>query len=114
MDGFPGALLVDGSGASLPTNVVRAGNYSFTNFSSSVVTLAPGAMAFFNLGYSDVTVAGETSCEMATALQIIPPGSSTHLVVSSGLSVCNHGTVTVSPVFGSSSPEVETTAPPHT
>jgi Protein of unknown function (DUF4232) len=114
MDGFAGALLLDASGAPLPTNVVRAGSYSFTNFASSVVTLAPGATAYFNLGYSDVTVGGETSCEMATALQVIPPGTSTRLVVSSALSVCNHGTVTVSPIFGAASPQLETTAPPHT
>ncbi len=113
MDGFPGALLLGSSGAALPTNVVRAGSYSFTNFSSSSVMLPAGGTAYFNLGYSDVTVAGETSCEMATAIQFIPPGATTHVVVSTAMSVCNHGTVTVSPVFGSASPEVQTTAPPH-
>ena len=113
MDGIPGTLLLDASGAVLPTNEVRAGSYSFTNFSAAPVTLAPGATAYFNLGYSDVPTGSETSCEMASQLQVMPPGASTHVVVAVPLSVCNHGTVTVSPVFGSTSPQVQTTAPPH-
>ena len=113
MDGFPGTLLLDAAGAVLPTNEVRAGSYSFTNFSASPVSVSPGGTAYFNLGYSDVPTGGETSCEMATQLQVMPPGSSTHAVVTAALSVCNHGTLTVSPVFSSSSPQVRTTAPPH-
>jgi hypothetical protein len=113
MNGFPGALLLNASGTQLPTTVIRAGNYSFTNFSASPVTLSPGATAFFNLAYSDVPTGSETSCEMATQIEVTPPNSSTHDVVAVPLSVCNHGTLTVSPVFGATSPEVQTTAPPH-
>jgi len=113
MNGFPGALLLNASGAPLPTTVVRAGNLSFTNFSAVPVNLAPGATAYFNLGYSDVPTGSETSCEMATQLEVTPPNATTHEVVSASLSVCNHGTLTVSPVFGSGSSEVQTTAPPH-
>jgi hypothetical protein len=75
--------------------------------------LSPGATAFFNLAYSDVPSGSETSCEMATQIEVTPPNSSTHDVVAVPLSVCNHGTLTVSPAFGATSPEVQTTAPPH-
>jgi Protein of unknown function (DUF4232) len=113
MNGFPGAVLLGASGTQLPTTVVRAGSPSFTNFPATQVTLGPGATAYFNLGYSDVPTGSETSCEMATQLQIKPPDASTFQVVAASLSVCNHGTLTVSPVFGSGSPQVQTTAPPH-
>ena len=113
MNGFPAVLLVSGSGTQLPTTVVRAGNVSFTNFPAAPVALSPGATAYFNMAYSDVPVGSETSCEMATQLQVTPPNTSTHGVVGISLAVCNHGTVTVSPVFGSGSPQVQTTAPPH-
>jgi hypothetical protein len=76
------------------------------------VALNPGASAYFNVAYSDVPTGSETGCEMATQLQVTPPGASTHVVVAAPLSVCNHGTLTVSPVFAAGSPEVQTTAPP--
>jgi hypothetical protein len=111
MNGFPGALLLGASGTALPTTVVRAGIYSFTNFPSALVTLAGGALAYFNLGYSDVTTGSETTCEMATQLEITPPNATTHGIVTASLAVCNRGTVTVSPVFSATSPETQTTAP---
>ena len=113
MNGFPAVVLVSGSGTELPTTVVRAGNVSFTNFPAAPVGLSPGATAYFNMAYSDVPVGSETSCEMASQLQVTPPNTSTHGVVAISLAVCNQGTVTVSPVFGSGSPQVQTTAPPH-
>jgi hypothetical protein len=113
MNGFPAVLLVSGSGTQLPTTVMRAGSLSFTNFPAAPVALSPGATAYFNLAYSDVPTGSETSCEIAAQLQITPPNTSTHGVVALSVSACNHGTVAVSPVFGSGSPEVQTTAPPH-
>jgi hypothetical protein len=114
LSGYPGIQLVGSGGALIPTTTVRGGTESFTDFAPSTVAVGPGATAYFNLAYSDVTTGTETSCPTATGLQAIPPNSTTSLSVSGQFQVCNNGTVTVSPVFGKNSPETQTTAPPRT
>ncbi|MGA2519495.1 MAG: DUF4232 domain-containing protein [Acidimicrobiales bacterium] len=111
MDGFPSVQLLDGSGAQIPTHVVQGGSYSFTDVAPAALTLAPGASASFNLGYSDVPTAGESTCPTAATMQVFPPhASDADTITVQSLVVCNSGTVTVSPVFvpGSGAP---TTAP---
>ena len=76
------------------------------------MTLDAGQSAFFNIGYSDVPVGGETSCPTSTALEVTPPDATDHLVVSAALGPCGHGTMVVSPVFAANSPASQTTAPP--
>jgi hypothetical protein len=110
--GYPGLQLLGADGANLATNEVQGGGLSFTNFARADVSVAPGATAYVNIGYSDVTTGTESSCPTATAIQIIPPNTTTELKVSGQFTVCNGGTVNVSPVFGAGSPETETTAPP--
>jgi hypothetical protein len=112
MNGFPYAQLLDASGTQLTTHVVRAGNYAFTNITPVPVMLAPGASAFFNLAYSDVTTGTETSCPAAAQVAVTPPGAVDHDVVRVQLVVCNAGTVTVSPMFAAGSAASQTTAPP--
>jgi hypothetical protein len=112
LEGYPGGLLLDGSGQALPTTVERGGTLKFEAVPVSTVTLAPGATAWFNLGFSDVPTGTETSCPAAASLEITPPNAYDHLTVpASGLAPCGQGTVTVSPVFGSG-PSTQTTAPP--
>jgi len=111
--GYPGAQLNDSSGAALPTEVVRGGSYSFTNFAPTAITIAPGASAYFNMGYSDVP-SGSGACPTAQSLWITPPDDVDHLVVSEQLQVCGGGKLTVSPVFAAGSTASQTTAPPHT
>jgi Protein of unknown function (DUF4232) len=113
MNGFPGAQLLDGSGTELPTHVVRGGNYQFTNFSPMPVVLTAGAMAYFNLAYSDVPTGSETSCPTAAQIEVTPPNAFDHDVVSVSFEVCNGGTLTVSPVFGHGALGSQTTAPPQ-
>jgi hypothetical protein len=78
----------------------------------TTVTLAAGQSAFFNIGYSDVPVGGETSCPTSTALEVTPPGATDHLGVTAALTACGHGTLVVSPVFAATGPDSQTTAPP--
>jgi hypothetical protein len=109
LEGYPGLELVSPSGAALPTTTVRGGSYSFTDFSAVPVTVAPGASAYFNLGYSDVP-AGSGPCPDAASVWVTPPDDVEHLVLDTSITACN-GTVTVSPVFASGSSQTRTTAP---
>jgi hypothetical protein len=113
MDGYPGLLLLSSTGTSLPTNVLRGGGLSFENVPVSEVSLAPGQVAYFNLGYNDVTT-GTTTCSQASQVEITPPNdtASTVVSVSPGIDACNAGTVDVSPVFSATnSAATQTTAP---
>jgi hypothetical protein len=112
--GYPGIQLLAAGGSNIATSTVRGGSESFTDFAPTAVSVGPGATAYFNMAYSDVTTGTESSCPTATGLKAIPPNTSTSLSVSAQFVVCNNGTVTVSPVFGKDSPETQTTAPPQT
>jgi len=113
IDGYPGAQLLDASGTELPTHVVSGGNFQFSNFAPAPVVLAAGDTAYFNLGYSDVPTGSETSCPTAAQIEVTPPHAVDHDVVSVHITACAAGTLTVSPVFSSSSAQTQTTAPPQ-
>jgi hypothetical protein len=110
LSGYPGMQLLDPSGNSLPTNVVRKGNYSFTAMAPTTVTLATSQTAYFNIGYSDVPTGNETTCPASTSVEITPPNDTTHLVVSANFAPCAAGTLVVSPVFAAGT-NTQTTAP---
>lgn len=112
-DGYPGMLLLATTGKALPTNVVRGGSLTFENISPSPVTLAPGAVAYFNVGFSDVQT-GSTTCSSAHSVEVTPPTNTTHATVSAelGINACDNGTLHVSAVFASTnSSATQTTAP---
>jgi hypothetical protein len=111
LGGYPGLQLLDASGAQLPTHVVRGGSYPFTSFAPTTVSLAPGAVSYFNLGYSDVPNGTETVCPRASSMWVTPPNAYDHLTLAATLAPCAGGTVTVSPVFGPGSAATQTTAP---
>lgn len=113
-DGYPGMLLLATTGKALPTTVVRGGSLTFENIPPDRVTLAPGAVAYFNVGFNDVQT-GSTSCSSARSVEVTPPTNTTHATVSSGLGInaCDNGTLHVSAVFASTnSSATQTTAPP--
>lgn len=111
LGGYPGAQLIDARGAQLPTTVVRGGNYPFTSFAPSTVTLAPGGVAYFNVASSDVPVGGETSCPNATELLVTPPNAYAGVTVAATIVACGHGTLTVSPAFPPGASPPRTPAP---
>jgi hypothetical protein len=110
LSGYPGMQLLDSGGNSLPTNVVRKGNYSFTAMAPTTVTLTTGQTAYFNIGYSDVPTGNETTCPSSASVEITPPNDTTHLVVTANFAPCGAGTMVVSPVFAAGT-NTETTAP---
>lgn len=108
--GYPGLLLLGPSATAEPTTVDRGGGLTFENVAPSTVTLAPGATAYFNVGYSDVT----PPCSTATAAEVTPPTNTTHAVVSLSqhITACSNGTLHVSAIFGSTNTAAtQTTAP---
>jgi hypothetical protein len=109
--GYPGVELLGPDGAAIATNDVRGGGESFTNFPAANVSVPTGASAYFNIGYSDVVSGGESSCPTTTGIQVIPPNTTVELKVAGQFTVCNAGTVDVSPMFGAGSTETQTTAP---
>ena len=110
LTGYPGIQFLDSAGDNLLTKDVRGDGESFTDFLPTTVSVASGATVYVNLGYSDVPVGNETTCPPVSTLQVIPPDTTTPLRVPVMLTVCNHGTVDISPVFGPG-PETQTTAP---
>ena len=112
LQGYPGVQLLDATGNELTTTVVSGDGQAFTDFAPAPVVVGPEQSAYVNLGYSDVPTGSATSCPTAAALELIPPGTSTALRVAGHFTVCDNGTVDVSPLFGRQSPETQTTAPP--
>lgn len=112
--GYPGLQMLSASGATLPTQVVRKGNDSFTSMAPTTVVLAPGQSAYFNIGYSDVPVGNETTCPTSGSVEVTPPNAFDHLVVAAALAPCGGGTLVVSPVFPATGADSQTTAPPST
>ncbi|MGP0109505.1 MAG: DUF4232 domain-containing protein [Acidimicrobiales bacterium] len=110
LGGYPGLQMLGPGGATLPTNVVRKGNYSFTSMAPTTVTLSSGQSAYFNIGYSDVPVGNETSCPTSASLEVTPPNATDHLVVTATLSPCGGGTLVVSPVFLATGSNSQSTA----
>jgi len=96
--GYPGAQLLSTTGAQLPTTVQRGGTALFTAGRPTLVTLAVGGSAAFNLGYSDVPSGSATSCPIASKLEVTPPNAYRFLVISATLEACR-GLLTVSPVY---------------
>lgn len=112
LTGYPGLQLLGGGGTNLPTVVQRMGNYPFTAMAPTTVVLTGGQSAYFNIGYSDVPVGGETSCPTSTSMEVTPPDATDHLVVPAALAPCGGGKLVVSPVFAAGGAASQTTAPP--
>jgi Protein of unknown function (DUF4232) len=104
--------MLGANGSDIPTIVRRGGSLSFENVPVSTVSIAAGASAWFNMGYSDVPVSGETSCPASKSIEITPPNDTQQLSVSVVIDACDGGLLSESPVFGPGNRATETTAPP--
>ncbi len=112
--GYPGLQLLGPAPQRnpLPSLVKPGGDLSFLQIAVSTVDIAPGSSGYFNLGYSDVVSAGETSCPTSSYIEVTPPNDVQQLVLPALIDACGGGLLSVSPVFGSGSPATSTTAPP--
>jgi hypothetical protein len=103
--GFPGMLLLGGSGLALPTTVHRVvtGSYLILGIAPHWVALPPGALGSFDLEYGDNPVGAQASepsaqaCPPAASAEVTLPNATDHSVVPVTMAPCG-GDVLVSPV----------------
>lgn len=81
MYGYPGLRLAAPDGQVLPVTVDRGGAYLFPAVAPSLVGLAPGDLASFDVGYV-AGMAPANSCDWATDAQVFVPASFTYTAVS--------------------------------
>lgn len=104
IDGWPVVQMLDSTGASLPTKLIQASSVYVpgTQETPTDVLLAPGAHAFFGIGW--VNSAAPGPCEHPASFRITPPNGTGALDVAVKLSdgslpeVCDGGTLSVLPV----------------
>ncbi|TMC04813.1 MAG: DUF4232 domain-containing protein [Chloroflexi bacterium] len=99
--GYVGMLMLDGSGGSMPTRVVRNGGIWSTEAGPSQFLLQPGTAASFRAAWSDVPHGSETTCAQAARLEITPPDEFDHVtipVTGWNMAPCNAGEIDVTPI----------------
>ena len=96
--GYPGVLLLDAAGRGLATVPDHTTHDFFGETRLRELTLAPGGLASFRLGVSDVSPSGSgTGCVSVHGLQVIAPNDTASVDVSRVFEACS-ATVSVSPV----------------
>ena len=102
--GYPGLQLLGPGGSSLPTNVLRKGNYPFTAMAPATVTLGAGPVRL--LQHRLLRRAGGRRDELPDLDDPRGHAARCHrpLVVAAALAPCGGGTMVVSPVFAASEP----------
>ena len=96
--GYPSLQMVDASGADLTTTTVAGGRYPMTSQPQTMVTVAPGASASFNIVFSDVPSGNETTLpDVGGSLKITTPATFDPWTVHASLTPCDAGTLVVSP-----------------
>ncbi|HXM58949.1 MAG TPA: DUF4232 domain-containing protein [Candidatus Dormibacteraeota bacterium] len=101
MYGFVGMQMLDASGRSLPTRVLRNGGAFAGQAGPTRFDVPPGRSATFDVAYGDVQVGNETTCPEAARLIVTPPDEFDHVTIPvSGfrLAPCNSGELDVTPV----------------
>jgi hypothetical protein len=99
--GFVGMLMLDSTGAPLPTRVVRNGGIFATQAGPSQFLLQPGTAASFQAAWSDVPHRSETTCPQASRLEITPPDEYDHVIIPVAgwpLAPCGGGEIDVTPI----------------
>ena len=75
LEGYPDLHMFDSSGKALPTHVIHFGSFAAPNLPDSLITLAPGAQARFDLLYEAQTGYGNAYCPTSSKVAFTPPGS---------------------------------------
>jgi len=96
LEGYPGMLLLSGT-TPMQTKVVRGTSVVVPAIAVRLVTLAPGRVAAYVFGYSDVPTGSET-CPSSTALEVTPPNAYAHATIPFSSTACG-GVLTTTPVF---------------
>ena len=102
MFGYPTPLLLSAGGAQLPTDVQQGSGIAGLAFVATVVPVGPGGSASFRLVFQSAPPPGASAgsgCERASSMEIRPPYDGDHLVLNGPFTVCDGGTVSVSPLY---------------
>ena len=100
-----------GAGTKVSTQFWKVDPTAVSDFSPQTVSLAPSAVAYFNVTSSDVTTAN-TTCSVGTQIEVTPPTNTTHVTVAVSIRACDNGRLDTSPVFGATNTvATQTTAP---
>jgi len=96
--GYPGILLLDRSGAALPTRATHTTIDFFGNTTEAELVVAPGASVSFRLGVSH-GAASASGCTTAYGLQVIAPDDTVtaRTTIPQGIYECG-GRATLSPL----------------
>ncbi len=106
LEGYPGMLLLNGAGHALPTVVHRGASVTVSARAVSLVTLAPGQSAAFDIGYASATGYGNKRCPTSTRVEITPPNDFAPLTINwrlqpfgGTIQQLRCGLINVSPVY---------------
>ncbi len=81
LQGYPTLHMLDASGKSIPTFTLHGPSVTVPDIKESLVLLAPESEAFVDLGYSNGTGYGMSTCPTSTSVQITPPANTAALTV---------------------------------
>lgn len=96
--GFPGAVMLDAQHQPMTTHALwQTSAYMYSNQQKTLVTLAPGASAYFAVTWSDVTVGSATTCPTSSYLSVTPPNDFSVLTVADQINACDSNLI-ISPV----------------
>ncbi len=97
--GWPGVQFLSSNGTQLPTNAFRTSSDLLGSTAAALITLQPGQQASFRMIASQFAESSNTTCQTASALQIIAPNDSATLEVSLNGGVPACGKATLSPMM---------------
>ncbi len=108
LQGYPGLQMLNASGQSITTNVHWGSSVSVPSEPVTKVSLAPGATAYFLIGFTLGTGYGTEQCPTAQSLEVTPPNDKGFLKISATLTPYGGtvqnlqcGDITASPVLSS-------------
>jgi Protein of unknown function (DUF4232) len=81
LEGYPDLQMFDSSGKAVPTHVMHFGSFARPTATASLITLAPGAQAKFDLLYEAQTGYGNAYCPTSSKVAFTPPGSKVALTL---------------------------------
>ncbi len=93
LEGYPIVQMIDTTGKSLPTYVTHFGSFNAPKSPATLVTLAPGAKAKFDLLYEAQTGYGNAVCPTSSKVDFTPPGSTVALPLDLKIQPYGGGTI---------------------
>ena len=81
LEGYPALRMLSAAGRPLATAEHRGSSVAVPSIAPRLVTLAPGAKASFDIGYSDATGYANERCPTSARVAIIPPHDTKQITI---------------------------------